>query len=379
MNKTNIGPIQTENMTTQLKKILQTAEKGNGLDNQAIRFLLDLEEEAHVAALFETARNLRTRFFGNKIFLYGFLYISTYCRNNCYFCFYRKSNQDSVRYRKSKDDIVSAAMELARTGVHLIDLTMGEDPELLNPGAKGQDWIIDVVGAVREATGLPVMISPGLVPEELLVRMADKGVSWYACYQETHSRDLFKRLRPAQNFDDRLQGKMIAHSLGLLIEEGLLAGVGESRDDIAESIDMMRRLNADQVRIMNFVPQNGTPMADCSAPDPFRELVVAAVMRLALPDRLIPASLDVDGLKGLKRRLDAGANVITSLVPPGQGLAGVAQSSLDIEEGNRTVESAVRVLEENGLRAAALQEFTTWVQTRRRSIAPAHAKRRSAC
>ena len=367
------------NMTTKLNKILHTAEKGNGLDSEEIRFLLDLEAKEQVEALFETARNLRSRFFGNKIFLYGFLYISTFCRNNCHFCFYRKSNPDSVRYRKDKDDIMSAARELARSGVHLIDLTMGEDPELLNPGGQGYDWLIDVVGSVRADTGLPVMVSPGLVPEEMLVRMANAGVSWYACYQETHSPGLFKRLRPGQSYDDRLQGKVIAHSLGLLIEEGLLAGVGESRGDIADSIDMMRRLDADQVRIMNFVPQSGTPMADCSPPDPFRELVVAAVMRLALPDRLIPASLDVDGLGGLKKRLDAGANVITSLVPPGQGLAGVAQSSLDIEEGNRTAESAVRILEKNGLRAASLEEYTTWVQQRSQSITADCTKRRSAC
>ena len=102
-------------------------------------------------------------------------------------------------------------------------------------------------------------------------------------------------------------------------------------------------------------------------------------MRLALPDRLIPASLDVDGLGGLKKRLDAGANVITSLVPPGQGLAGVAQSSLDIEEGNRTAESAAHILGENGLRAATLEEYTTWVQQRSQSITTDDAKRRSAC
>ena len=364
---------------TKLTKILHAAQKGNGLESRDIRFLLDLEDKEHTEALFAAARDLRTRFFGNKVFFYGFLYISTFCRNNCHFCFYRKSNQDSVRYRKDKADIVSAARELAETGVHLIDLTMGEDPELLNPGGQGIDWIIDVVGSVKAATGLPVMISPGLVPEVMLKRMAHEGVNWYACYQETHSPNLFKQLRPGQSFDDRLQAKMTAHSLGLLIEEGLLAGVGESRDDIANSIDMMRRLNADQVRIMNFVPQSGTPMADCSPPDPIRELVVAAVMRLALPDRLIPASLDVDGLKGLAKRLDAGANVITSLVPPGQGLAGVAQSSLDIEEGNRTAQSAVRILEENGLRAAALEEYFAWIQQRSRCILGARAKRRSAC
>ena len=366
-------------ITSKLEKILRTAEMGDGLDSKAIRFLLDLEEEAHVDALFATALCLRTRFFGDKIFLYGFLYISTYCRNNCHFCFYRKSNKKSVRYRKGKAEIVSAARDLARTGVHLIDLTMGEDPEFLETSGQGHDWILDVVRSVRDATGLPMMISPGLVPEDLLAQLAGEGASWYACYQETHSRELFKKLRPGQSYDDRLQVKMNAHAQGMLIEEGLLAGVGESRDDIADSIGMMRRLNADQVRIMNFVPQKGTPMAAWSPPDPFRELVVAAVMRLALPDRLIPASLDVDGLSGLKRRLDAGANVITSLVPPGQGLAGVAQSSLDIEEGNRTAKSVIHILEESGLFPASLEEYRAWVQNRSRSVASVHKQRRSAC
>ena len=61
-----------------------------------------------------------------------------------------------------------------------------------------------------------------------------------------------------------------------------------------------------------------------------------AVMRLAMPDRLIPASLDVEGIAGLEARLEAGANVVTSIVPPQSGLAGVSQAELDIDAGLRT-------------------------------------------
>ena len=66
------------------------------------------------------------------------------------------------------------------------------------------------------------------------------------------------------------------------------------------------------------------------------ELVTIATMRLAMPERLIPASLDVDGIAGLEPRIAAGANVVTSIVPPDLGLAGVSQSELDIDEGLRT-------------------------------------------
>ena len=67
------------------------------------------------------------------------------------------------------------------------------------------------------------------------------------------------------------------------------------------------------------------------------ECLFIAVLRLTLPDRLIPASLDVDGIKGLKMRLEAGANVVTSIIPRNNSLAGVSQSSLDFEQGLRTV------------------------------------------
>ena len=64
------------------------------------------------------------------------------------------------------------------------------------------------------------------------------------------------------------------------------------------------------------MPQAGTPLADVRPGGDADELLTIAAMRLAMPDRFIPASLDVDGIAGLERRLRAGANVVTSIVPP---------------------------------------------------------------
>ena len=44
-------------------------------------------------ALFSQARKIRKEVQGNKIFAYGFVYFTTYCRNNCNFCYYRNSNK----------------------------------------------------------------------------------------------------------------------------------------------------------------------------------------------------------------------------------------------------------------------------------------------
>jgi len=349
-----------------LTKILEKAHREEILDGSELAFLLSLGEESQIDSVFETARELRFRHFGNRVFLYGFVYLSTYCRNHCQFCYFRKSNELPVRYRREPAEIVEAAKSLAESGVHLIDLTLGEDPEYFED--HGFDPFVELIKEVREVTELPVMVSPGVVPGDVLSAFARAGVSWYACYQETHNRELFKILRPGQGYDERLENKERSGPLGLLTEEGLLRGVGESAQDVADSIEAMRSLDVSQVRAMSFVPQQGTPLESWKAADPLQEILTIAVLRLAFPDRLIPATLDVEGLTGLQSRLEAGANVVTSLVPPGFGLAGVAQNSLDIADARRTVSSIGPELERLGLQIASAEDYSSWVEGRRRQI-----------
>ena len=130
-------------LNNQLEAVIERTERGGGLEKDDIRFLMGLKEEAHLAALFSAARRLRNRYFGNKIFLYGFLYISTYCRNNCRFCYYRNSNLNSVRYRKEKEDIVSAAVELADSAVRMRieDDGIGFRPPKLTDDLRAEDGL----------------------------------------------------------------------------------------------------------------------------------------------------------------------------------------------------------------------------------------------
>ena len=345
--------------------ILDKAYNRQILSEAEVKFLLGLRDKKEISALFLTARDLRHRYFGNKLFLYGFVYFSTYCRNECAFCFYRASNRASRRYRKTVAEAVESACGLADSGVHLIDLTMGEDSFFLQCES-GLKKLESLVTQVKANTNLPVMISPGLLSDEYLTVLSGAGADWYACYQETHNRELFSRLRPGQDYDRRFLAKQHAKKIGLLIEEGILTGVGESGNDITMSMNVMREMGAQQVRVMSFNPQEGTPMSGRSSPDRLQELQIIAVMRLLFPEKLIPASLDIDGVKNLKQRLDAGANVITSLIPPLSGLSGVSQIDLDINEGHRTVDGVLRVIDESGLEIARASEYLQWIGTEKK-------------
>jgi methylornithine synthase len=332
--------------------ILQKALDGQQLNKSEVLMLLASEEDQE-SALYEAAREMRTRHFDDRIYLYGFVYFSTHCRNNCNFCYYRKSNQ-IYRYRKEPDEVLAIAEQLAESGVHLLDLTMGEDPVYHE---KEFSPVLSIISKIKEATGLPVMISPGVVPHKIIDEFAKREVEWYALYQETYNRDLFAKLRLDQEYDKRMDAKLYARSRGMLIEEGLMTGIGETLEDLADSILAMSRIDARQLRVMSFVPQQGIPMEQVKTPDRGLESKTIAILRLLNPKSLIPASLDVDGIAGLTSRIDAGANVVTSIIPPNSGFAGVAQNSMDIDDGSRTVKGVETILSTMGLRVGTQSEY----------------------
>lgn len=348
--------------------ILEKALAEHCLSRQEVKSLLQSSSGEESESLFQTARKLRQRYFGNKLFLYGFVYQSTCCRNNCNFCYYRRDNDKPFRYNKTRAQVLEISLELAESGAHLIDLTMGESELMHQNDLDFVQKMGDIISEIKTQTGLPVMISPGVVPGWALKQMADSGANWYACYQETHNRKLFSQLRPGQSFEKRLSVKQQASAMNMLIEEGILCGVGETFEDILDSFDTIYRLNADQTRVMGFVPQPGTPMKNHPGAVVHKELVILAVLRLLFPDRLIPASLDVEGSSGLEKRLAAGANVITSIVPSGKGLAGVAQKSLDIEASRRTTAHIrKKLLSFKDYQTATCKDYQEWLTYRKQN------------
>ncbi|UQZ89503.1 methylornithine synthase PylB [Deltaproteobacteria bacterium Smac51] len=349
-------------MTGNLDEILSRAAQGDNLTREDLVRILTPADDGERALIRQAARQARAAHSGSLVFTYGFVYLSTWCRNDCRFCAYRRTNDQALRYRKNGPEVLEAAQRLAGQGVNLIDLTMGEDPATDN-----SEYVAEISGLIREvgrSTGLPVMISPGVVSGEALRSFKAAGADWYACYQETHNPELFKKLRQGQSYEDRWQTKLSALDIGLAVEEGALCGVGETAEDLADSILAMKNLGAGQVRAMGFVPPSeamendgqwvASPQAGAAQS---REIDVIAALRLAMPGRLIPASLDVEGLAGLAARLEAGANVITSLVPADMELAGVAQASLDINNQARSMAGVRPVVESLGLKLASPAEY----------------------
>ena len=160
---------------------ISKAEKTGALSTDEIFELMSIKDGAELEELYAAARRVRDIEFGKKIFTYGFVYFSTYCKNNCTFCYYRTSNTGIGRYRKTNEEIVQLSASLQDAGINLSDLTMGEDPLMYKDGYAN---LLDIISAVHDEVGINIMASPGALPHEMFTKVRDAGADWYACYQE---------------------------------------------------------------------------------------------------------------------------------------------------------------------------------------------------
>lgn len=342
-----------ENMDNeQLDKFASSINEGYQLRDQEIRNLLAIEDEEEMQKLFHVARMVRDNFFGNKVFLYSFVYFSTYCKNQCSFCYYNCKN-NIHRYRLTPDEIEKVCEALENDPVHMIDLTMGEDPYYHDHPER----LVSAVRKVKDKLGLPIMISPGVVGKDTLKQMYDNGADFLALYQETYDQKLYKNLRVGQVYDQRINCRQDAKDIGYCVEDGILTEIEPEAESTLISLKGLRKSNPNMVRVMTFVPQEGTPLASREPGSSKSELKIISILRLMFPDRLIPASLDLEGMEGMVYRLDAGANVVTSIIPSGSALEGVVNYDRELTERNRDAWSVVEKLQSMGMEPGKQEDF----------------------
>jgi methylornithine synthase len=336
----------------ELDRLGEKVIEGFQLSDDYLKTLLSLESEKDLEKLYNAARKVRDHYFGNMVFLNCFIYFSTHCKNQCSFCYYNCKNEIN-RYRLTQEEIKEICRALKGAGFHMIDLTMGEDPYYYeNP-----DRFVELVQMVKEELQLPIMISPGVIDNPTLLKAREKGANFLALYQETYDFELYRKLRVEQSFDNRVNARRFAKEQGYCIEDGILTGVGNDIESTILSLKGMKTNDPDMVRVMTFLPQEGTPLSDFKDNSNLSELKIIAILRLMFPRCLIPASLDLEGIDGMGPRLNAGANIVTSILPFDSRLEGVANYDRGLEERDRDIKSVIKRLESLGMRPAQQAEF----------------------
>lgn len=179
-----------------IREILEKAKKAKGLDHRQAFVLLACEDEDLNKEIFDLAKKIKQKFYGNRIVLFAPLYLSNYCVNGCLYCPYHAKNKTIPRRKLSQDEIRKEVIALQDMGHKRLALETGEDP-VNNP----IDYVlesIDTIYSIKHKNGAirRVNVNIAATSVENYKKLLDAEIGTYILFQETYNKQNYENLHP---------------------------------------------------------------------------------------------------------------------------------------------------------------------------------------
>ena len=285
------------------------------LTTEQFRALIELCDDLTLDYLRQEAvRTARGRF-GFGIFVRGLIEISSFCRNNCYYCGLRRSNPSAERYRLSHDQIMECCEEGYNAGFRTFVMQGGEDGQLTD------EWLENIITDIRHTyPDAAITLSLGERSRESYERLFAAGANRYLLRHEAADKELYNLLHPAEmSYENRITCIENLKSIGYQTGMGMMIGVkGQSIDSLVQDLQLLERLQPQMIGIGPFIPHHDTPLGENPAGDLRLTLLMLAIVRIMFPDALIPSTTALATLlaEGRKMGILSGANVVMPNLTP---------------------------------------------------------------
>ena len=96
--------------------ILEKASAMKGISHREAAVLLECELEEENKKIEKLAKEIKQRFYGNRIVMFAPLYLSNYCVNGCTYCPYHHCNEHIRRKKLTQDEIRDEVITLQDMG-----------------------------------------------------------------------------------------------------------------------------------------------------------------------------------------------------------------------------------------------------------------------
>lgn len=289
---------------------------GGRLSDRDLLCLLQNRDDRLAEALYAQARAVRDRTYGRRVFLRGLVEISNHCRNNCLYCGIRRGNTKAERYRMAPEDIVSCCESGYATGLRTFVLQGGEDCWFTD------EVLCDLIARIKQQfPDCAVTLSLGERELQSYRRLFSAGADRYLLRHETADSEHYASLHPPEmSFDRRMECLRELRAIGYQVGCGFMVGTpGQTLEHLVRDLAFIRDFAPHMVGIGPFLPHRDTPFAAESPGSVEMTLYLLAIVRLLVPDALLPATtaLGTAAQNGQIQGLMAGANVIMpNLSPP---------------------------------------------------------------
>ncbi|WP_406536182.1 7,8-didemethyl-8-hydroxy-5-deazariboflavin synthase subunit CofG [Methanobrevibacter sp.] len=213
-----------------------------------------------------------------------FIPLTEICRNDCGYCNFKKNPNDSEAIiLKTKQEVLESLKEAEKYGCKEALFTFGENADeeeivqlkLAEYGYESMiDYIVDICQMTLDETALLPHTNGGNFSFEDLKKLKEVNASLGLMLENSSSRlmDLpAHKKSPGKDPKLRLETISNAGKLKIPYTTGILIGIGETKEEVAESLLAIRELydaygHIQEVIIQNFTPIPGIEMENWPEP-----------------------------------------------------------------------------------------------------------------
>lgn len=298
-----------------MQKLIDKLRREHTLLPDELLQLVKTQDKDALEYLRSSAEEQRQEFYGRDIYIRGLIEFTSFCKNDCYYCGLRKSNKNAQRYRLSKEQILDCCKQGYELGFRTFVLQGGEDAFYTN------DKITDIVRAIRKSyPDCAITLSIGEKSRESYQKYFDAGADRYLLRHETADSSHYARLHPKElSLSDRKKCLYNLKEIGYQTGCGIMVGSPyQTAENLVSDLLFIKELKPHMVGIGPFISHRDTPFRDMPSGSLELTLKMLAIIRLLLPNVLLPSTTALGTINPRGRELGIlwGANVVMPNLSP---------------------------------------------------------------
>ena len=298
-----------------MKHLIDRLAAERNLNDEELLALITMEDGEADRYLARRAAAVRDRVYGKEVFIRGLIEFTNYCRNDCNYCGIRRSNRNCSRYRLTQEQILGCCEAGYDLGFRTFVLQGGEDPWFT------RDRITELVRAIKgKFPDCALTLSVGEKDRETYQEWFDAGADRYLLRHETADPDHYGLLHPKElSLENRMRCLRDLKDIGYQTGCGFMVGSpGQTPQMILRDLRFIQEFRPQMVGIGPFIPHKDTMYRDENAGSAALTLRLLAILRLMLPDVLLPATTALGTVLGDGRQQGMlhGCNVVMPNLSP---------------------------------------------------------------
>jgi biotin synthase len=207
------------------------------------------------------------------------------CPENCGYCSQALgSSADILKYKwlSTEDALEQAAAGLRGGATRVCMVSSGRGPT-----DRDVDRVADMVGTIKsEHPEVEICACLGLLKDGQAERLHAAGVDAYNHNINT-AESHHDQIVQTHTYADRVDTVTKAKGAGLSPCSGLIAGLGESDEQLVEALFALRELGSDSIPVNFLMPFDGTAFENVWTLTPAKCVKILAMARFVCPDREI--------------------------------------------------------------------------------------------